>query len=1032
MKKILKVIAIFVFFSTCQYSYAQNVIMLKDRVYDSTYIPGFPVPTQGEIYQARIIDGFIYTIEAWDTYYLGNILGYDSWYYSKYDLNGNLIKRKRFPLILNTVRTGFLSQTHFENGSTQIYKTNDNNLLAYIPFINSNQNNILFKFTKDLDSIKLIQINLSNDYVSHSDKIRQSFQCTDGNFVLLTNETLAPNKTISKISKIDADLNIIWTKQLSIDSTYYWLHDPQFFYNGNSFNEINGKYVVGIPKYNQQCIGQNLDPNCGISISNFSIHAYTLEANGILIKQDTFSFNNTYTNDNNFMSYASQIAISDIIPTSNGYRFRLYNYYQNPSQNFSIYITDYNTLTNTASAVNKINYVKDNPYGLLISNPHLKKGFIFSNSSSFNFYNFNSTYSSATLNQNSVKPIPDSFYMYYPNRFQKTIDYRTTWIDENIDTSYLLLGKITLKDSGTFLSIIQLSNSFGVYTGNVYKDNNNNCSFDTITDTPYKYRTVEVTKTDAPLPYKYYDFTDANGKFEIFADTGNFSAKVFPNSDLWSACPSVHNFSLNNANDTVIQNFYLQRLLNCPKLSVSIATDRLRSCIDNSYYINYCNRGTADAVDAYVQVTFDSALIVNSASLPYTHVGNVYSFQVGTIKEDSCGQFIVSTTLNCSTPLGITHCVTAHIYPDSLCATVDPRWDRSNVAVDGKCLGDSVLFRIRNIGTGNMSVPKQYIVIEDNVLRIIPINFQLNAGQELLIKRPANGTTQRLVAEQTDYFPYPSHPTAVVENCGGLNAGFVNQFPNDDAADFIAVNCTQNIGSFDPNDKNGIPEGINTEHLIEKNTDIDYRIRFQNTGTDTAYDVYILDTLSPKLDVATLQMGAASHAYRYEIYGDGHAILKVVFPGINLVDSFKNEPLSHGFFTYRISQDSTNEKGDIIYNAADIYFDSNQPVKTNTTVHTITDVLFSIISTVIENKWQVSVSAYPNPFRDKCTIEINTKNSINGVFHFSLFNLSGQLIEEQYVRDKVEVAANNLSDNIYLYRIEYAGDLVSAGKIIKN
>lgn len=60
------------------------------------------------------------------------------------------------------------------------------------------------------------------------------------------------------------------------------------------------------------------------------------------------------------------------------------------------------------------------------------------------------------------------------------------------------------------------------------------------------------------------------------------------------------------------------------------------------------------------------------------------------------------------------------------------------------------------------------------------------------------------------------------------------------------------------------------------------------------------------------------------------------------------------------------------------------------------------------------------------------KNSINGVFHFTLFNLSGQLIEEQYVRDKVEVAANNLSDNIYLYRIEYAGDLVSAGKIIKN
>lgn len=34
MKKILKVIAIFVFFSTCQYSKAQNILLLKDRFYD--------------------------------------------------------------------------------------------------------------------------------------------------------------------------------------------------------------------------------------------------------------------------------------------------------------------------------------------------------------------------------------------------------------------------------------------------------------------------------------------------------------------------------------------------------------------------------------------------------------------------------------------------------------------------------------------------------------------------------------------------------------------------------------------------------------------------------------------------------------------------------------------------------------------------------------------------------------------------------------------------------------------------------------
>ncbi len=67
--------------------------MLKDRVYET--IEYYTVPRLGEISQAKIIDGYIYTIEGWrEDEYDKN---YD-WHYAKYDLNGNLIKRKKFPI----------------------------------------------------------------------------------------------------------------------------------------------------------------------------------------------------------------------------------------------------------------------------------------------------------------------------------------------------------------------------------------------------------------------------------------------------------------------------------------------------------------------------------------------------------------------------------------------------------------------------------------------------------------------------------------------------------------------------------------------------------------------------------------------------------------------------------------------------------------------------------------------------------------------------------------------------------------------
>jgi uncharacterized repeat protein (TIGR01451 family) len=138
-----------------------------------------------------------------------------------------------------------------------------------------------------------------------------------------------------------------------------------------------------------------------------------------------------------------------------------------------------------------------------------------------------------------------------------------------------------------------------------------------------------------------------------------------------------------------------------------------------------------------------------------------------------------------------------------------------------------------------------------------------------------------------------------------------------------------NIGSFDPNDKRVFnSEGLETE-TVDKGQYIYYHIRFQNTGTDTAFKVRILDPLSPKLDLSTLEMLSASHAYEY-VLTDGPA-LEVTFDNILLPDSSTNEAASNGYVKFRIKPLPEYDYGTVIPNQAGIFFDFNAPVYTNET-----------------------------------------------------------------------------------------------------
>jgi uncharacterized repeat protein (TIGR01451 family) len=169
-------------------------------------------------------------------------------------------------------------------------------------------------------------------------------------------------------------------------------------------------------------------------------------------------------------------------------------------------------------------------------------------------------------------------------------------------------------------------------------------------------------------------------------------------------------------------------------------------------------------------------------------------------------------------------------------------------------------------------------------------------------------------------------------------------------------------GSFDPNDKTESHGPGFPSHLLDQGESLNYIIRFQNTGTDTAFRVLIRDTLDHKLDWNSLQMISSSHDYRLTIT-DGN-LLEWKFDPIILPDSTHNEAASHGYIAFSIKPRDSLTAGDTIANRAGIYFDFNPPVLTNTQ-HTTIDygvnncpgaskALSSGIRGALSYRWQVN------------------------------------------------------------------------------
>jgi uncharacterized repeat protein (TIGR01451 family) len=538
-----------------------------------------------------------------------------------------------------------------------------------------------------------------------------------------------------------------------------------------------------------------------------------------------------------------------------------------------------------------------------------------------------------------------------------------------------------------------------------------------------------VVRAQSPFG-TFYGKSNAGGQFSIGVPPGTHTVTLLSPNNLWDICTNpLTNVTTTELNHTAVS-FPVQIETECPYMEVDLATPFLRRCFNNVYTVQYCNKGTIAAENATVEVMFDPYLDVVGSSIPWSSVnGNNYTFALGDMQPGQCSSFYVIVYVDCAAEPGQTHCSSAHILPDTLCTPPNPLWSGANLEVSGRCDNGEVIFTIKNTGAA-MTEPEQYVVIEDIMIQMTgggPVLLAANQTQTVAL--PANGSTWRLEIPQAPFHPWSTQRGVSVEGCGtngsgSFSTGFVTQFPYADESPAFDTDCHENVASFDPNDKQGFPRGVYDEHFIPENQEISYHIRFQNTGTDTAFNIVILDTLSESLELATLRAGAASHPYTYNILGPG--VIQFLFQNILLPDSNVNEAASHGFVQFSIRPKADLPKPTVIENAAAIYFDFNEPVITNRTWHTVGEKYLNISNVVFLPGLELDV--YPNPASTAATFFLKSSRPMNG--RLLLFDTQGRPARQQAFQTNVfDINLTGLPPGLYFYRLESEGKVVAAGKV---
>ena len=223
------------------------------------------------------------------------------------------------------------------------------------------------------------------------------------------------------------------------------------------------------------------------------------------------------------------------------------------------------------------------------------------------------------------------------------------------------------------------------------------------------------------------------------------------------------------------------------------------------------------------------------------------------------------------------------------------------------------------------------------------------------------------------------------------------------APDNFATLCQTIRNSYDPNDKTCLQGNAIFEERIGEY--VFYRIRFENTGSADALDILIRDEIDPeRFELSTLQITESSHKLETKIV-DLNTI-EFSYEDINL--SFE-EGVNTGYLVYKLRLRDDLVVGDIFENNAEIFFDNNFPIVTNTA----STIIIKEPELVGQGDRKFLLNVYPNPSYGVFTI--SSSDNIQAV---NVYDAQGRLVHrDTFQSELTETVTPLLDPGLYMVEV---------------
>jgi hypothetical protein len=239
-----------------------------------------------------------------------------------------------------------------------------------------------------------------------------------------------------------------------------------------------------------------------------------------------------------------------------------------------------------------------------------------------------------------------------------------------------------------------------------------------------------------------------------------------------------------------------------------------------------------------------------------------------------------------------------------------------------------------------------------------------------------------------------------------------NPITTDESPTDNSSSLTQTVvGSYDPNNITCLEGDIAPINKIGDY--LHYAINFENTGTAAAQNIAVSNIIdTTKFDISSLQLISTSHPAQVHIAGTK---VEFIFEGIGLAEQ------AVGDIVFKIKTLPTLPEGTTVTNQANIYFDYNFPVETNTASTAFTTLSAHDFGS------NAGIKIYPNPVSDN--LNVASKSQLKSI---EIYDAQARLVLVNLASEtQSSMDVSSLGAGVYFVKVMTVDAMVTT-KIMKQ